>query len=142
MRPAPLVTPETPALEALRLMIESGLPGLVVSTSSGLVVVPASQVLRVGLPRYVLDDPSLGRVFDEASGEELLSRTSQHTVADLLALLDDHDDRPDPWVDADTTAVELAAVMSAAHVPMVAVIEGGHLLGVVSANRLVEHLLR
>ena len=48
--PAPVVTPDQRVSEALRILVSAGLPGLVVHDSSGYVVIPASQVLRVALP--------------------------------------------------------------------------------------------
>ena len=102
---------------------------------------PASQVLRLLLPRYVLDDPSLGRVWDEAGADDLVARVKDRTVRELLAALDRPDDAPEPTVDPGATTVEMAAVMSSAHVPLVAVVDGGRYTGVVTVARLLEHLL-
>ena len=135
------VRPEDGALDALRVLTTAGMPGLVVRDGTAFIVVPASQVLRVTLPQYVLDDPSLGRVWDEASADELAGRLTSRTVADLVAALDLDDEAPEPVVDGDATLVEIAAVMAAAHIPLVAVVDGGHYIGVVTVNRLVERLL-
>ncbi len=62
-------------------------------------------------------------------------------VADLVAALDLDDDVPEPAVDGDATVVEIAAVMTAAHVPLVAVVGRGHFVGVVTVNGLVGRLL-
>jgi CBS domain-containing protein len=139
MTTAPLVVPATPVPEALRMMMGSGLPGIVVGDGRAYTVVPASQVLRVLLPPYVLADPSLGRVWDESSADELVARSRGLTVSDLVASLPDGGAAA--TVDPDATAVEVAAVLSTAHVPLVAVVEDGALVGVVSVNRLVEALL-
>ena len=48
---------------------------------------------------------------------------------------------PEPAVDGDATVVEMAAVMSAARVPLVAVVDDGHFVGVVTVNGLVGRLL-
>ena len=138
---SPLVGPTTPAQEALRVLATAGRPGLVVRDGERYTVVPASQVLRLLLPRYVLDDPSLGRVFDEAGADDLVARVRDRTVGELIAALDRPDDAPEPTVDPDATSVEIAAVMSSARVPMVAVVDRGRYIGVVTVARLVEHLL-
>lgn len=137
---APTVRPGDDATEALGTLASSGLPGLVVDEGRSFIVVPASQVMRVVLPRYVLDDPALGRVWDEVSADDLAARLAGKHVSDLVAALDRDDDQPDQAVDGAATVVEIAAVMAAAHVPLVAVVDGGRLLGVVTVNRLIQHL--
>lgn len=125
----------------MRRMLASGLPGLVVEASGSFLVVPMSQVLRVVLPRYVLDDPALGRVWDEGSADALASRLTGRHVGDLIAALDVNDDGPSHAIDADATVVEIAAVMAAAQVPLVAVVDRGVFVGVVTVSRLIRHLL-
>ena len=136
-----MVRPETGALDALRVLTTAGLPGLIVHDGESYVIVPASQVLRVALPRYVLDDPSLARVWDEASADVLAARLVDVHVSDLVAALARRDEAPEPAVDGDATMVEIAAVMAAGRVPMVAVVDEGRYLGVVTVNALVERLL-
>ncbi len=136
-----MVRPEDGASDALRVLVSTHCPGLVVNHAGSFVVVPASQALRLALPRYVLDDPSLGRVWDEASADLLADRMAGRTVADLVAALDIEDGRPETTVDGDATMVEIAAVMASAHVPVVAVVDKGTYIGVVTVNRLVERLL-
>ena len=138
---APYVRSDAAAIDALRALTSAGLPGVVVRDGDGFVVIPASQVLRVLLPQYVLDDPSLGRVWDEASADGLAARLSDRRVADLVKALGLTDDLPEPVVEGDATLVEVAAVMAAARVPMVAVVEDGHFVGVVTVNRLVARLI-
>ena len=139
-RSAPVLTPEDDAVSALRSLASSGLPGVVVRTGAAYVVVPASQVLRLALPRYVVDDPSLGRVWDEASADDVASRLAGRHVADLLDLLDEDEDATH-HVDGDATLVEMAAVMSSCHVPLVAVVDDERFLGVVGVADLVDRLL-
>ncbi len=129
------------AVEALRILATAGLPGLVVLDHGSYVVIPASQVLRVALPRYVLDDPSLGRVWDEASADSLGSVLSGLLVSDLVRSLDRHPDRPEPAVPGDATMVQVAATLAAAHVPLVAVSEDGAYLGVIAVNDVVARLI-
>lgn len=138
---APVVDISTSASGAIGVLAASGLPGLVVRDGDRYTVVPASQVLRLLLPRYVLDDPSLGRVWDEAGADDLIARVKDRSVRELLGALDRPDDAPEPTVDPDATTVEMAAVMSSAHVPLVAVVDRGRYTGVVTVARLLHHLL-
>ena len=82
-----MVRPETGALDALRVLTTAGLPGLIVHDGESYLIVPASQVLRVPLPRFVLDEPSLARVWDEASADVLAARLVDVQVSDLVAAL-------------------------------------------------------
>jgi CBS domain-containing protein len=138
---APFVRSNDEAMSALMTLTTAGLPGVVVRDGTSFVVIPASQVLRVLLPQYVLDDPSLGRVWDEASADALAGRLEGRRVADLVSALGLSNALPEPVVDGDSTVVEVAAVMAAARVPMVAVVDGGHFVGVVTVNRLVGRLI-
>src|SRR5690349_488352 len=124
MEDFPLVSKQTDALEATRLLVERGLPGLVVLDSTGLplVVLPGSQVLRFALPEYIEDDPTLARVFPEEEADRLCETLSGWTVAQLMpgkAYLPQHD-RDRPIVDPDATAIQVASVMSRQHSPIVA----------------------
>jgi CBS domain-containing protein len=141
-QPAALVDLSTPALDALRQLSDSGLPGLVVRVDRRYVVVPSSQVLRIALPRYVLDDMTLGRVWDEGSADALASKLAGRTVAYLLAALDRSEDESAAVVDGDTTAVEIASVMALENLPLVAVVDRGEFRGVVTVDRLIEVLLK
>jgi CBS domain-containing protein len=141
-QPVEVVGPTDDVATAMRLVPSSGLPGLVVAVGDSFVVVPASQVLRVALPRYVLDDPALARVWDEASADRLAERLAGLRVADLLGALETDADGPGAVVDGDATAVEVAAVMAAAHIPLVVVVDGGVLVGAVTASALIAYLSR
>lgn len=137
---APVVKLGDDAAQALGTLADSGLPGLVIQTDGSFIVVPASQVLRVALPTYVLDDAALARVWDEASADGLARRLAGRRVADLVAALDRDDDEPGHTVDGEANLVEIAAVMAVAHVPLVAVVDKDRLLGVVTVNNLLGHL--
>lgn len=132
---------DAPAVDALRTLARGTLPGLVVRSGAGFTIVPASQVLRVVLPRYVLDDGSLGRVWDEASADVVAERLRGRTAGDIVAALSRPDNEVEPVVDADATLVEITTVLARARVPLVAVVDEGRFLGVVTVHRVIERLL-
>jgi CBS domain-containing protein len=141
----PLVHPDTDALEATRLLVDRALPGLVVLDRTGrpLVVLPGSQVLRFSLPEYVEDDPSLAGVIPEREADLLCAALRGKTVAQLMPGKEylPARDRDRPMVGPQATAMEVASVMSRQHSPMVAVVEGGDVLGVITVHRLLGTLL-
>lgn len=144
MEDFPLVSKQTDALEATRLLVDRGLPGLVVLDSAGLpLVLPGSQVLRFALPEYVEDDPMLAGVFPEEEADRLCESLSGRTVAQLMpgpAYLPHHD-RDRPIVGPDATAMQVASVMSRQHSPIVAVVQDHSVLGVITVHRLLGALL-
>ena len=140
-QPAPVLEPGDEAMRALEVVAHTELPGLVVHDGKRFIVVPASQVLRVALPQYVLDDPSLGRVWDEQSADSIALRLQGRTIADLIRILHLEPATPEPAVDADATIVEIAAVMAAARVALVAVVDRGDYLGVITVHDLVGRMI-
>jgi hypothetical protein len=145
MEDFPLVSTTTDALEATRLLVDRGLPGLVVLDEAGvpLVVLPGSQVLRFALPEYVEADPALADVFPEVEADRLCSTLAGRTVAELMpgkAYLPKRS-RDRPIVGPLATAMQIASVMSRQHSPIVAVVEGGAVVGVITVHRLLGALL-
>ena len=140
--PFPVVTLETDAMEAARLMADRRLPGLIVCGADGhpYTVLPGSQVLRFIIPGYVQEDLALARVYDEQASDELLGKLTNSTVRDVLPRERDVDELP--IVDHDATTIEVAAVMARMHSPIVAVVDGDELLGAITVSRLLDHLLR
>lgn len=136
----PTVGLDTDAVEAARLLGRHRLSGLVVTDADGMpkAILPASQVLRFVIPTYVQDDPSLARVLSEAAADRIVRELRGKTVGDLLPT------RPSalPVLKGEDTTLELAALMAQTHCPLVAVVDEGRLLGVVTAARLLEHALR
>ena len=63
----PVVVAESDAWDAVTQMAERRLPGLVVTDAAGtpVSVLPSSQVVRILVPSYVQDDPSLAGVLSE-----------------------------------------------------------------------------
>lgn len=137
--PFPAVGLDSDALAAARLMAEDKLPGIVVCDGDGNphTILPGSQVLRFVIPRYVQDDEALARVIDEPTADEMFAALAGRTVRDLLP----KEDYELPVAKGDDTVMEVAALMARAHSPLVAVVEGGRLLGCVTVSRLLERYL-
>ncbi|QGV77155.1 CBS domain-containing protein [Streptomyces ficellus] len=139
--PYPYVTTDDDALDAARLLAENSLPALLVLDADGLphAIVPGSQLLRRLVPAYAVDDPLLASTVDDREvAESLAGLTVAEWVPRRLF--------PPPYVGPDATAMEVAALMSRTHSPLVAVIEREgdgrvRLLGTVTAARLVRYLL-
>jgi predicted transcriptional regulator len=135
----PTVTPETPALEAARLLADNDLPGLVVVDSRGLpvTVLPGTQVLRLAVPGYIQDDPALARVVDEVHADLFLRQLASRTVRDCLP----EGRRELPVVDPRATVLEVAALMARTRSPLVAVVAAGRMQGVITLDALMDRLL-
>lgn len=135
----PVITIDSDALEAARTLAEHRLPGIVVTDSSGqpYAVLPASQVVRFIVPRYVQDDPSLAGVLSESMADRAAEKLGGKTVRDVLPehLLDV------PAAHADDTIIEVAALMARLRSPLIAVIKDGKLHGVITASRLLAAAL-
>lgn len=141
--PYPTVRMSTDALTAARLLTEHNRPGLIVVDEHDhpIAVLPGSQVLRVLVPTYVQDDPTLARVLDEAFADSICDKLADHTVEELVPK-----DRPAlPVANDDDTVLELAAMMAANRSPLVAVLDGkgktASLLGAVSIYDLLGRVL-
>ena len=136
----PVVTVDSPALDAAGLLAEHRLPGIVVTDTDGkpYAVLPASQVVRFIVPGYVQDDPSLAGVLDETMADRAAERLGGKTVRDVLP---EHL-RDVPAAHADDTIIEVAAVMARLRSPLIAVVKDGELLGVITASRLLAAALK
>lgn len=134
---------DTGATEAARLMAEHRLPALLVVDEAGAprAILPASQMIKLLVPSYVIDDPALAAVIDERHADRLCQALEGRTVRDCLT-----PSVPAPPAAApDATALEVAALMAQARSPLVAVLADAgaekRLLGVVTASHLLERLL-
>jgi CBS-domain-containing membrane protein len=134
---------DTDALEAARLMARHRLPALLVVDERGepKAILPASQMIKILVPAYVIEDPTLAAVVDERHADQLCKALKDRTVRDCLSK-----SVPAPPVAApDDTALEVAALMAQVRSPLVAVVEkdkaGLHLLGVITASHLLDRLL-
>ncbi|UQA92432.1 CBS domain-containing protein [Streptomyces halobius] len=131
------------AIEAARLMAEHKLPGLLVLDERGepRAILPASQLVKVLVPGYVIEDPNLAAVIDERHADRLCESLRGRRVADCLPRAA----TPPPIAAPDDTAVEVAALMAQTRSPLVAVVdreEGVRLLGVITASHLLSKLLQ
>jgi CBS domain-containing protein len=135
----PVVTIDTNALDAARMMAENRLPGIVVTDASGLpyAVLPASQVVRFIVPTYVQDDPSLAGVINESWADRAAQKLDNKTVHDVLPehLVDV------PAANADDTIIEVAALMARLRSPLIAVVKDKQMYGVITASRLLAAAL-
>lgn len=137
----PTVRPETPAIEAARVLAGLNLPGLIVVDASGapMTILPGTQVLRLAIPAYCQDDPALARVIDEAAADVFLRELGDRTVADTLPR--EHK-RELPVVDPDATVLEIAALMARTRTPLVAVVDDdGLLTGAITLDALMDRLV-
>jgi CBS domain-containing protein len=136
----PVVTVDSDALAAARLLAEHRLPGIVVTDDSGkpFAVLPASQVVRFIVPRYVQDDPSLAGVLNESMADRAADKLGGKTVRSMLPehLTDV------PSADVDDTIIEVAAVMARLRSPLMAVVKDDRLFGVITASRLLAAALK
>lgn len=141
--PYPTVRLETPGLDAARLLTQHGRPGLVVvdAHEHPVAILPGSQVLRMLVPRYVQDDPTLARVVDEHFADQMCSTLADKSVRDLLP----SDKVPLAVVVADDTVLEIAAIMAANRSPLVAVVENDSktapMIGAINAAQLLARIL-
>jgi CBS domain-containing protein len=135
----PVVSIDSGALDAARLLAEYRLPGIVVTDSAGkpYAVLPASQVVRFIVPRYVQDDPALAAVLNDSATERAAQKLGGKTVRDVLPehLMDV------PAANADDTIIEVAALMVRLRSPLIAVLKNGKLHGVITASRLLSAAL-
>jgi CBS domain-containing protein len=136
----PVITVESNALDAARMLAEHRLPGVLVTDSAGkpFAVLPASQVVRFIVPTYVQDDPSLAGVLNESMADHAADKLGNKTVRQVLPehLTDV------PPANADDTIIEVAALMARNRTPLIAVMKDGKLHGVITASRLLEAALR
>lgn len=138
--PFPTVGLQTPALAAARMLAGQNLPGLIVVDDAGRpkTVLPGTQVLRMAIPSYCQDDPTLARVIDEAAADLFIRNVGDRTVAELLP----REHRELPVVDPDATMLEVAAVMARSRSPLVAVAgKDQQLLGAITLDALLDRML-
>jgi CBS domain-containing protein len=136
----PVLNIESDALDAVRLLADHRLNGLVVVTDTDeapYAVLPASQVVRFLVPGYVQEDPGLAGVLTESMADHAIERLSGKTIRDVLPTQRQHI----PVANVDDTIIEVAEVMARLRSPLVAVVKDGKLHGVITASRLLAAAL-
>jgi CBS domain-containing protein len=131
----PVVTLDSNALDAVRLLTTHKLPGLLVTDRHGtpVTILPASQVVKLVVPPYVQEDPSLAGVLSESMADRIADKLGGKSVEQVLP-------KPPPdmaTVKSDDTIVEVAAIMARNRSPLVCVMGAEGLVGVITAARLL-----
>jgi CBS domain-containing protein len=136
----PIVPIDSDAVEAARMIAEHSLPGLLVTDTSGkpYAVLPAVEILRFILPRYVRDDLALAGVLGESAADQAAQNLAGKTVGDVLPA----DLRNIRSVDAHDNVIKVAAEMAQLRSPLIAVMKNGSLHGVITASRLLAAALK
>jgi CBS domain-containing protein len=127
-------------MDAARLLAGQNLPGLIVVDDAGhpTTILPGTQVLRMAIPSYCQDDPTLARVIDEAAADLFIRTVGDHTVAELLP----REHRELPVVAPDATVLEVAAVMARSRSPLVAVAgKDRKMVGAITLDALLDRML-
>lgn len=137
--PQPLVRVDAPARDAAAILARHDVRAvLVVSEADEFVgVLSDSELLRALLPPYVDQASILARVLEEGAADVLFRRLEGRSVADLMP-----DDREtEPVIQGDDTLVEVASLMVRARAAAVGVVDDGRLIGGITIDDLLSHLL-
>lgn len=132
----PVIGIEDDAWTAVTQLAENRLPGLVVTDAAGtpVSILPTSQVLRILVPQYVQDDPSLAGVLTESMADRVCDKLRGKKVGALIP-----DDVPElAVVNDDDTIIEVAAIMARLRCPLAVVMRGEEPVGVITASRLLQ----
>src|SRR5690606_24915000 len=76
----PVVPLDTPVRESARLLAAQDVPGMIVRGDEGMTILPGTEALRLAVHRYIMDDPALARVVDEAHADKFLRALGGSTV--------------------------------------------------------------
>jgi CBS domain-containing protein len=137
--PYPSVPTDAPAAEVARILAEEEVDVVFIERQGQLQgVVSDIGLLSRLLPSYVIEDPKLAQVLEEGAADLLWRRLEGRRADELLAKAGSEI----PQVDGDATLMEVAAAMASARAPLVAVREGGRLIGGVTSSALLTRLLQ
>jgi CBS domain-containing protein len=137
--PYPSLPTDAPAAEVARALAEEEVDVVFIERHGQLQgVVSDIGLLARLLPSYVIEDPKLAQVLEEGAADLLWRRLEGRRADELLAKAGSEI----PQVDGDATMMEVAATMAAARAPLVAVREGGRLIGGITSSALLTRLLQ
>jgi CBS domain-containing protein len=137
--PYPSLPIDAPAAEVARVLAEEEVDVVFIERQGQLQgVVSDIGLLARLLPSYVIEDPKLAQVLEEGAAEVLWRRLEGRRADELLAKAGSEI----PQVEGDATLMEVAATMAGAKAPLVAVREGGRLVGGITSSALLTRLLR
>ena len=137
--PYPSLPTDAPASEVARVLATEEVDVVFIEHQGQLQgVVSDIGLLSRLLPSYIIEDPKLAQVVEEGAADLLWRRLEGHTAGELLP----RKGGEVPQVDGDATLMQVAAVMAGARAPMVAVREGGRLVGGITSSALLTSLLR
>ncbi|WIY82192.1 CBS domain-containing protein [Propionimicrobium sp. PCR01-08-3] len=124
-----------PVSRAVKIMVNEGLPGLVVTDwdDKPRYVLADAQVLRLMVSQY-LDDSALARTIDEASADQFWSDMGTRSLGECL----EPDEPKFTKVRTDATVLDVVIAMSKSRTPLIAVVdETGKLTGCITLNGLL-----
>lgn len=131
---------DAPAEEAASVLSRHDIRAVLVVDEAGAFVgvLSDSELLRALLPPVLRETEALARVLEERASEELFRLLERRTVRDLMP----GEREAVPVVEGDDTLVEVADTMVRSHASLVGVREQGRLVGGISIDDLISHLLR
>jgi len=124
-----------PVSRAVKVMVNEGLPGVIVVDwdDRPRYVLPGSQVLKLMVSEYS-DDSALARTIDEAHADQFWSDMGTRSIADCV----DVEEAKLAKVRPDATVLEVVIAMSKLRTPLIAVVdETGKLVGCITLNGLL-----
>ena len=137
--PYPSLPIDAPAAEVARILAEEEVDVVFIERQGQLQgVISDIGLLSRLLPSYVIEDPKLAQVLEEGAADLLWRRLEGRQAAELLAKAGSEI----PQVEGDATLMEVAATMAAARAPLVAVRDGGRLVGGITSSALLTRLLQ
>jgi CBS domain-containing protein len=137
--PYPSLPTDAPAAEVARILAEEEVDVVFIERQGQLQgVVSDIGLLARLLPSYVVEDPKLAQVLEEGAADLLWRRLEGRRAGELLAKAGSEI----PQVEGDATLMEVAAAMAGARAPLVAVREGGRLVGGITSSALLSRLLQ
>lgn len=137
--PQPVLRGRAPARDAAAVLARHDVRSVLVVDDQGSLVgiLSDSELLRGLLPSYVDQSSLLAHVLEEGAAEVLYHRLEGRSIADLMP----RDRDVVPLVGGDDTLVEVAAVMVRARASAVGVVDDGRLIGGITIDDLLSHLL-